>query len=199
MKQVKNERVNAILKEVAISVNELKLYSYIEKVINEAALTEQRPNDVQYQFLIIENDLLFAIKSNYQRVRRRIEYRLLNNLKRNFGLRFNLVYPDSLSENHDCFRESAYRAYDSGNCIDANNAFMEWNCFGHNMIITSCYGLRSHNELGLPHLNKLLEFGYDYTKSSDNKNWTKFETAYEQAYGEIPLIGFLKMKKAYEE
>lgn len=199
MDKTKSNQADVILRENSKFVNEFALYYYIDKVIAESAAKEQGPNDVRYQFLIIGNDLLFAIKSQYQRVRRRIEYRLLHNLERNFGLHFNLVYTDGHGCNIDCFRESKYRVYDSQNGIDANNAFMEWRCFGRNMIITSCYGLRPFNQLGLPHLNKLLECGYDYANSADNKNWTKFETAYERAYGELPIMGFLKMQKEYEK
>jgi len=178
--------------------NEKQITSYIEKVISEAAAAENHENDVQYQYLLIDNDLLFAIKSKYQRVRRRIEYRLLHNLERNFGLCFNLVYPDKPFENIDCFKASHYSIYDQTNGITPNNSFMEWTCFGRKVTVTSVYGIRPDNELGMAHLNRLKENGYDFTVGSSEQKWELFKEAYERAYGETPMDGFRKMKKFYE-
>ena len=66
-----------------------KRQAYLSELA-ESAKAENRPNDVRYQYIIIGNDLLFVIKSQYQMVRRRIEDRLLRNLKRNVGLRCEL-------------------------------------------------------------------------------------------------------------
>ena len=128
-----------------------KRQAYLSELA-ESAKAENRPNDVRYQYIIIGNDLLFVIKSQYQKVRRRIEYRLLRNLKRNFGLRFNLI--------DGVFSNSKYGIYEG---IDPNRSFMEWDFF-----------------------------------YSRDKNWSMFEKAYEKAYGELPVTGFLKMQKKYE-
>lgn len=181
MNKVKNNRTDVILRENSKIVNEFALLYYIDKVISESTKAENRPNDVRYQYIIIGNDLLFVIKSKYQKIRRRIEYRLLHNLERNFGLRFNLI--DS------AFSNSKYGIYEG---IDPNRSFMEWNCFKQEVTIFYCNGIRPNGELGRPHLELLKENGFDY---SSDKNWNLFEEAYEKAYGELPIMAVLKMQK----
>lgn len=184
MNKVKNNRADIILRENSKIVNEFSLLYYIDKVIAESAKAENRPNDVRYQYIIIGNDLLFVIKSQYQKVRRRIEYRLLRNLKRNFGLRFNLI--------DGVFSNSKYGIYEG---IDPNRSFMEWDFFKQKVTIFYCNGIRPNEELGLNHLEVLKKNGFDYSR---DKNWSMFEKAYEKAYGELPVTGFLKMQKKYE-
>ena len=65
------------------------LENYINKCIADACTSTSKKNDVRYQYRIIGNHLLFAIKSRYQDVKTRVEFRLLNNLQKNFGLDFN--------------------------------------------------------------------------------------------------------------
>ena len=55
--------------------------------------------------------------------------------------------------------------------------------------------IRPNEELGLNHLEVLKNNGFDYSR---DKNWSMFEKAYEKAYGELPVTGFLKMQKKYE-
>lgn len=160
-----------------------KRQAYLSELA-ESAKAENRPNDVRYQYIIIGNDLLFVIKSQYQKVRRRIEYRLLRNLERNFGLRFNLIDGD--------FSNSKYGIYEG---IDPNRSFMEWDFFKQKVTIFYCNGIRPNEELGLNHLEVLKKNGFDYSR---DKNWSMFEKAYEKAYGELPVTGFLKMQKKYE-
>ncbi len=161
-----------------------KRQAYLSE-LSESAKAENRPNDVQYQYIIIGNDLLFVIKSKYQKVRRRIEYRLLHNLERNFGLRFNLI--------DGVFSNSKYGIYEG---IDPNRSFMEWDCFKQKVIIFYCNGIRPDGELCGSYLKDLKKNGFDYCC---DKDWNLFEVAYEKAYGELPIIAVLKMQKEYEK
>ncbi len=160
-----------------------KRQAYLSELA-ESAKAENRPNDVRYQYIIIGNDILFVIKSQYQKVRRRIEYRLLRNLERNFGLRFNLI--------DGAFSNSKYGIYEG---IDPNRSFMEWDCLKQKVTIFYCNGIRSNKELGFHHLEVLKKNGFDY---SCDKDWNLFETAYEKAYGELPIMTVLKRRKEYE-
>lgn len=66
-----------------------KVDSYIKKVIADACAAENRQNDVKYKFCIIEDNVVMRVSSRYRRVIMKIEYRLTNNLPRNFGLYYN--------------------------------------------------------------------------------------------------------------
>lgn len=181
-----------------MKVNEKDLKRYIEKVISEAAVAENRENDVQYQYLIIDNDLLFAVKSKYRRILRKIGFRLFKNLERNFGLHFNFVYSNLFVEFGECFRSSVYSICDQKSAgIDPNHSFVEWDCLGRKVTITYAHGIRPKAELGLPHLMKLKVCGYNY--ETDMWDWNTFKTAYEKAYGETPMEGFKKIKKLYDK
>ena len=64
-----------------------RLRSYIEKAIADACKSENRPNDVTFDAFIIDNAaLLLILHCKYQRVQRRVYYRILNNVTKHFGL-----------------------------------------------------------------------------------------------------------------
>ena len=67
--------------------NAKQLRSYIETVISDACKSENRPNDVTFDaFLIDHKALLLLLDCKYLRVRRKIYYRIINNLNKRFGL-----------------------------------------------------------------------------------------------------------------
>ena len=71
----------------------LGLRRYIEKVIAGACKSENRPNDVTFDAFIVDNTaLLLILHCKYQRVQRRVYYRILNNVPKNFGLSIVDIY-----------------------------------------------------------------------------------------------------------
>lgn len=172
---------------------------YLNTVIEDSAKSEQRPNDVRFEYLIVDDNLLFAMKSGFQRVMYRISYRLSHNLFKNFGVHFNLIYPWGYSW-HDVSTEpgSICNELDGyGNPvgdIDPNHSFMTWEFFGKKVTIRSVYGIRPDAELGTPHLEKLAACGYDY---DGTQLWEDFERAYNAAYGESLLDGARREIKRY--
>ncbi len=175
------------------------LERYINKVVEEACAAEGRKNDVRYEYKIIENILVFAIKSQYIRVRRRIEYRLMRNLKKNFGLEFNLVYPNPMHEGVEGLWEGAIiDTFPWSQGVDPNNSFMRIIIFGKQYTLRSVYGIYEHEEEynAVPYLNELKKHGYDYEQ---NQSWSVFEDAFKQAFNKTPYDGFLEMLKKYRD
>lgn len=169
------------------------LEKYINKCIADACASTNKENDVRYQYRIIGNHLLFAIKSRYQDVKTRVEFRLLNNLQKNFGLDFNLVYPDPLHENRACFDATKFDLYPDG--IDPNDSIDVWTVFGKKYTIRTFAGNRPYEEDAIEHLNKLREHGYDYLTDNCISSWEKFKAAYEAAYGMTPMQGYEAVEK----
>lgn len=175
--------------------NERNIKEYIERCIKDACATENCENDVEYIYRIIEDQFIFAISSKYKKVRNRIEYRLLHNLKKNFGYAFNLVYPNPYREFTECWKSGVFSIYEISN-IDPNHAidiFELWN--GKKFILCSMYGNRPYEELGENHINKLIENGFSYY---NNPSWDNFVSSYRAAYDMTPMEGFLLARKEYE-
>ena len=175
------------------TINQLTLENYINKCITDAANTENRPNDVRYEYLILDKYLVFACKSGYQKVIDRLLYRLLNNLPKNFGLHLNVVIPDAIRLNHK-FRENyPFDLYATG--LDPNYSILPCTIFGKTGTIRGKCG--NCIEGGIPHLDRLKKFGYDYI-GKDHDNWKLFYDAYVQAYHMTPFDGWKKTKNHYE-
>ena len=64
-----------------------KIESYIEKVAKDAFLAEERQGKFQFQVCCLDDTVMLAFKTGYDRVDRRIVFRLVNNFQRNFGYR----------------------------------------------------------------------------------------------------------------
>lgn len=180
-----------------------KLQDYINRCAKDACVSENREYDVQMQWRIIGNDLLFAIKSKYKRVRNRIEYRLLNNIKKNFGLDFHLVYPTNGPLEHvGCYQDSLY--YLDGEWIGIDfdlevfndsddrdhepypspsyaNIIDKWIVFGKEYVIATHYTNNSEETYKI-FCNKIFDHGYRTGNSFDD-----FVNAYKSAYGYTPL------------
>lgn len=161
------------------------LDTYINKCIADACASEKRDNDVEFQYMIIKKELIFGIKSKYQGVRRRVEYRLLRNLKKNFGYNFNIVYPESIRETG--YSDSNFRIVKSNLGVPAN-AICTWNLFGNEYYISSNYGNRPKSELGVNHINKLKENGWSYPDDT----WDNYCDAFIKAYNMNPMTSFTK-------
>lgn len=165
-------------------MNYKNLGSYIHKVIDDSCKMENRPNDVKYQFCIIEDNLIGVISSKYSRVERRIQNRLKNNLFKNFKLKFN---------------EDFYILY---NQIDVNFSIARWNIFGKFATIVSISKLnllppyvKNHEEgeiLNSKHLEELFKLnGIDPKNkecwknySGNNEDWEKYLRDYKKIYSE---------------
>lgn len=159
---------------------------YIKKCITDACTVEKRDNDVKFQYMIIRKEFIFGIKTKYEKVRRRVEYRLLKNLKKNFDYNFNIVYPSSIKEAG--WNESKFRIIEIGDGLPINHAISTWKLFGKEYYLESIFGNRPDQELGKNHISKLQENGYDYPSGG----WDNFSDAFIKAYNMTPMDSFLK-------
>lgn len=106
-----------------------KICGYIDKVCAESAASEGRQNDVKWQFCFIGNYMIFAMKTGYIRVYRRIMYRLQNNIEKNFKVFFKPI-PNG---NEFLAWDDKFKGFDFfpiENGIDPNFSFTDWNIFG---------------------------------------------------------------------
>ena len=174
---------------------------YIEKVIQEACDSEKRPNDVKFEYQVLpDKTLLFSIKTQYLRVQRRVIYRLHKNLKKNFGLTFNQLYPDPIRMDSEIREEAVYDLYPVSQGVDPNHSCLPITVFGKRYTIRSLYGIRPDEELGMPHLTKLKEHGFDFEANyPPEKVWEIFIKAYIDAYGDPPMKEALVQKKYYQD
>lgn len=175
------------------SINPIVLENYINKCVADAAEAENRPNDVRYEYLILDKYLLFACESKYQGVTRRLFFRLLNNLPKNFGLRFNLLKPDPIHMKDVYRADCPFDMYETD--IDPNYSILPCTMLGYTGTISAKLG--NCIETGTPHMEKLKEHGYDYM-TRDHDEWEVFYNAYIQAYHMTPFEGWLKTRKHYQ-
>lgn len=111
-------------------LNTKRICDYINKVCAEAAASEGRPNDVKWQFCMVHNHMIFAMKTGYIRVWRRVMYRLQRNVEKNFGVQFKPISTnvrDSLSWD-DKFH--GYDFFPMSDGVDPNYSFTSWELFG---------------------------------------------------------------------
>lgn len=167
-----------------------KIISYINNVCVAACKSENRPIDIEYQFSFFEDNIfVFALKCKYDRVTRRIKYRLYRNFERNFpGLVFNDVTFDV--RNH-CIDECCCTmvGFDEM-CIDFNHAVSEWIMFGK--WGTLAYYMRSdkinphlENENGQNRYLYMVDHGFEYFNVKEGHNdWVKFCSEYERIFEE---------------
>lgn len=168
------------------------LDDYIRSAIAEACYRENRPDDVQYQYRIIKNYLLFAIKSRYKRVRNHVEDQLMRYVPFKYGLKVQVVYPDPLHEvgNHIPIIFDLFLASEG---VDPNHSCDEWVVFGKKYTIRYFRGLTtasSGKENALEHLALLEKNGYRYTYGKEN--WEDFRQAFRKAYGRDPIDSLWK-------
>lgn len=162
-----------------------ELVAYINVCIKDACEAENRDNDVEFQYMIIKKELIFGIKSKYQKVRRRVEYRLLRNLKKNFGYNFNIVYPDSIRETG--FKDSAFKLHELRCGVPVNHGIAIWELFEKEYYLSANDGNRPKLELECDHIKKLHENGYDYP----NGGWDSYCDAFNKTYGMSPMDSFV--------
>lgn len=164
--------------------------SYIITVCKDACKSENRPyTSIQFQYTIIKDKIfVFALKCKYDRVVRRILYRLHNNFEKKFGLVFNSI----VSYKHE-YRSGPIFA--NHQMIDYNYSFAEWDVFGEWNTL-SYYDfdpdLNPHycnNTIGdSDKENRYLYMkskGAEFTKFSfcNHDDWMKFIEQYKNIYG----------------
>lgn len=160
------------------------LGKYISICIAQSFTAEKRKQtDVRYHYRIIENEVLFTIKTQYERVKRRVIWRLLNNLPKQFGLKLCLCIPDPYRCGVPETQKCGYDVISIHTGIDANYSIDLWSIDGKVYTIRSKKG--NIEKGGTRHLERLKEHGYDYVE--DRGDWNKFLLAFQSAYGMTPM------------
>lgn len=68
-----------------------KIEKYVLKVIEDAHKAEQRENHARAQVCILDNTALIALQTGFDRVDRRVVYRLFRNFTKNFGMEISIA------------------------------------------------------------------------------------------------------------
>lgn len=162
-----------------------RLDRFIINTCDLYARVEQRPNDVKFQYRAIgDTYLLLAIKTEYARVRRRVENKMLKILPNTFGMILQVVYPDPMHDNPRCYENTMFDIIERH--IDPNYTIDQWDIFGKRYFIRWFGGnYQSDDDAGTPHLENLRNHGYDHLR--DDINWEMFRDAYKSAYGLTPF------------
>lgn len=158
-----------------------KYVSYINKVFMDALKSEERAGEnTQYQMIEYNGDLLISVKTPYLNVLRRVAYRLENNLMKNFPeiksvtlRRSNAGLPE-IYGTLDFYPEM----------IPPHHTVARCDLWGKPAALT-IFDRDWTKDSPLPFLEKLNQFGYDYT--NDDGNWEKYIHAIKCVTGhEIP-------------
>lgn len=166
-------------------MNTERVESYIKIVVDGACESENHPDSAQYEYTIIGKSLIFAVKSNYLRVIRRILFRLNNNLEKNFGLSFQPIYPYHEIRDYNTY----YHWTPKSDGVDPNHAIRKYTLFGKDGTLCSSWGNRMSG-LGRIHLENLRKAGFD---CYHDNNFDHFLAAYKAVYGEEPMDIHLKI------
>lgn len=175
--------------------------AYIDKVIVDACKAENRPNDVRYACRILNGALLFAIKTQYIRVRRRVEYRMLNNLNKNFGLSFSQVLPDAVHLSDAYQKTAAFFVTEINPVVGINphNSIGVWELFGKRYAIcpyrfSLIWSGSDPDNAPLQYLETLRDCGgYDWTTDNfSNDVWESFLKAFVTVYHMTPMDYYLE-------
>lgn len=169
-----------------------RIESYIRKVVADACATQNRSaNEVEWQYMLIENDLLFVIKCPYEKVVRTVAYRLHKNMERNCRVKFHFVNNNAMRVCYDAWNAAEYRLLLED--IDPNYSIAEWVVFGKKYTVEAFEKFDIGDQSAPEHLAKLKEAGYDYT--DDSASWETFEAAYKAVYGKTPMGRYLENLK----
>ena len=128
----------------------------------------------------------------WTRERLRFEYRLFNNLPKNFGLQLHLVMPTARVEYEDAVQASRFTYSDS--LWDVKDSIGMWNLFGESVVIVPRYAIYPDGTYSCQHEDELLTAGYDVHTiyppldgTSDlQADWDVFLPAYKKLYGCTP-------------
>lgn len=164
-----------------------KLDSYIEMVIRDAYKSEGRKyvdGDVEWYYLVVKNQFLFYIKTPYSRVSRKVEYRVLGNIGKNFGFTPNGDYyiTTTLDVNSVCNRFTVGGLEYYLNNIEYFETMpkgMVFPCKRYEDLCIAYHGV-SLEEFKVSHDNLLLP---------SNLSWRDYLELYLRAFNESPEVG----------
>lgn len=166
---------------------------YIKLVIKQSCEAEGKKNDVRMWYRLMDDEVLFAIKTGHPRVMQRILYRLKYNLPKKFNLKLCIVIPDHPT--NPLWDDQSFDIYSMDQGVDPNHSICTWRIDNKLYTIRSFFGI--HGLVGEPHLIKLKEHGYDYIENK--KDWKIFSDAFVAAYGVTPLEANMAYRKKLKE
>lgn len=173
-------------------VTDMALRRYIDKCAADAAAACGRENDIRYEYKLVSHNLIFAFRCKYHKVRLRFEYRLFNNLPKNFGLKLHLVMPTAGVEYEDAVRACCFMY--SEDTVDVKDSIGVWDLFGTPVVIVPRYAIYPDGTYSLHHEEELRSAGYDINtvypvpEGSNHlqADWDIFLSAYKKLYGCTP-------------
>lgn len=176
-------------------IDKQNIQNVIEYAINLAAKIERQPSDIEYRYIVIGDDLLFAIRSSHHSLRQRVENIIMDRLYKQTGYHFQLVYPDPAKENRRAFNDARYVAKSVDMGIDPRHTIDKWNIFGKPMYIDAKLPVCSEEDLPRNHVENLINAGYKYSIDASQINtFEEYCGAYLEVYGYMPVDGYLKEK-----
>lgn len=161
----------------------------IDSAIYLASKIERVKSDVEYRYMIIGDDALFAFRSQNFPLRQRVENIIMDQLYREAGYHFQLVYPDPTKENRRAFNDSRYIAKLTDSGIDPRHTIDKWNMFGKPVYIDAKIPIHPSDISAIDHIEKMVAAGYN-----ESATFEEFCGIYLEVYGCMPVDGYLKEK-----
>lgn len=157
-----------------------KKISYIDKVIRDSFRAEQRDiTNASFQYVqVTDETAILIVKVPYQRVLRRIIYRLEHNFKKNFDIEIDVYSP----LNRRIYLDTNYHIYEDQ--ISPHSCRARCDFGGKPHTISAFSHVISDDIEPMVYLNALKEHGFDYVESHtcSDEDWSKYTTALKEAY-----------------
>lgn len=174
-----------------------KLDKYFERCIEDAFKAEEReykPEKIKWFYIIVDSQILFSISTPYARVTRRAEYRINNNVTKNFGFDTdgNYFLDTTFQPNFVCNKfkvgnrnwylceKMDYNKMEQGEVIPSGR--YERLCKAYHRVTTEEYR-EKYNELHLP----------------SDISWNDYRNTYLNAYGKYPEVKINDKSKTVED
>lgn len=171
-----------------------KLDMYIQACVRQTCHYEHRKNDVKIWYRVLDDEVVFAVHTQWPEIINRLLFRLNENLPKRFGLKLCLVMPENFD--HGRYLEgTSFDLYPLENGVDPNYSICKWRINNRDYTIRSTIGIFEHR--GTEHLEKLKEAGYHHLK--DDHDWNKFLEAFKKVYGMTPLEANMAYRKRIKE
>ena len=169
---------------------------YILKVIDDACQAERRENRSKMQLCILDNTVMVAFRTGFDRVDRRVVYRLIKNFERNFEKEISIDNPNGRVYLHDWIPNTKYQLQgDDG--IDPNHSIASCKILGKFQSIVSCQkgpyinpDFEESAERGFSILYKKIRELYpeaEYLHYEGESGWKQYCVDYKKLYGHEPL------------
>lgn len=167
-----------------------KLVSYFEHVVRDAYETEDRSlssHPVKYEMVVIRDTLIIRFQSHYQRIGKRIVYRMLHNFRKYIDVDellivSNMKYVEGETE-YNCL--CIYP-----NMIPPHHTIARCD-FGGKFgticdVVNHAYPV-NEEESPMCHLKRLSDAGFDYTRDGisncASEEWDRYASAMLECYG----------------